>query len=182
MEIGKINIDFQVLRTYDPKVILIADTSQWKHIIDAPSVIEITLPGSSVPYNFVFDKEKINILNSSIIGITCKACSQNDLIDLPDGIYKIKVKGSPDTFFRERYYLRTDKIQLEIDKLYASVGIDFDPSKQEFRDLLLEIDMMIKASESSIRLGDINKASMYFKCARTSLMNFNECKDCFDNE
>jgi hypothetical protein len=39
------------------------------------------------------------------------------MLDLPDGIYDVTIKGSPDTFQKNRQYLRTTKTQLELDKL-----------------------------------------------------------------
>ena len=176
--IGKINVDFQVLKTYDPKTLLIADTSEWNHIEDQPSIIQITLPGAKKPAELPYDKGKVNILNSSIIGITPKACSVSDLRELPDGIYTIKVIGSPDSFFKERLYLRTERLQLEVDKLYLALGIDFEPEKKEFRDRLFNIDAMLKAAEASVRLGDVSKTSLYFNEAKKLLEDYVDCIDC----
>lgn len=176
--IGKINVDFQVLKTYDPKTLLIADTSDWKHIEDKTSVIRITMPGGIKPAEKFFDKRKINIFNSSILGITPKACTVDELRELPDGIYTIELVGSPDTFKKERYYLRTERMQLEVDKFYVSLGIDFESTKKELRALLYDIDLMIKAAEASIRLGDVSKASSYFKEAKKLLSNYRDCIDC----
>ena len=175
---GKINVDFQVLKTYDPKTLLIADTSDWKHIEGKTSVIEITMPGARIARQLFFDKGKVNVFNSSILGITPKACSVAELKELPDGIYTIKVKGSPDTFNKERQYLRTERLQLQVDKIYLTLGVDFESDKADLREAVYKIDLMIKAAESSIRLGDVGKASKFFDEAKKLLRDFTECRDC----
>jgi len=177
-EIGKINIDFQILKTHDPKVILIADTSDWKHIADKTSVLEITMPGGGVPRELIWNKHKINIVNSSTLGITPKACDATQLVELPDGVYTIAVKGEPNYFCKERFYLRTERLELEVGKLYLSLGVDFDKNleKQKLRDDLLKIDSMIKAANFATMLGELDKTAMYFKEAQKRLKSF--CKSC----
>lgn len=173
---GKINIDFQVLKTNDPKVLLIADTSDWKHIEDKTSVINIIMPGGKIASEKYFKKRSVNIFNSSILGFTPKACSVDELKDLPDGIYTIELLGSPSTFNKKRYYLKTDRLQLEVDSLYVSLGITLDASNKGKRDLLYNVDLLIKAAEASTRLGDISKASMYFSEAREMLDYYKNCQ------
>lgn len=175
-EIGKIHIDFQVLKTHDPKVLLLADTSDWKHIIDTTSVIEITMPGGTIARNLYWDKQKINIFNSSILGITPKACKQEDLRDLPDGIYKILLKGSPDSFNKERYYLRTERLQLEVDKYYVSLGMDYKDEGCTKRDKVYKIDFMIAAAEAATRMTDLSRAGKYYQEAQRLLENLSKCK------
>lgn len=175
---GKINIDFQVLKTYDPKTLLIADTSDWKHIEDKTSLVEITMPGGRVARQLFWDKKKVNIFNSSILGITPKACTVAELKELPDGIYTIKVIGSPDTFFKERSYLRTERLQLKVDRLYLTLGLDFDSEKASLREGVYKIDLMLKAADSAMRLGEISKASSYYKEAQKLLNDFTGCADC----
>ena len=175
---GKINIDFQILKTYDPKTLLIADSSDWKHIEDKTSLLQITLPGAKTPTQLFFDKGKINIVNSSILGITPKACDVSELRELPDGIYTIKVIGSPDYFNKERLYLRTERLQLEVDKLYLALGIDFDPELKPLRDRLFNIQAMINAAEASIRHGDVSKTSLYFNEAKKLVEDYTDCIDC----
>lgn len=177
-EIGKINIDFQVLKTYDPKTLLIADSSDWKHIVDKTSLVHITMPGGRVARELFWEKQKVNIFNSSILGITPKACDISELRELPDGIYTIKVIGSPDTYFKERNYLRTERLQLDLDKLYMELGVDFDPDKKALRDRLNNINIMIKAAESSMRHGDISKTSSYFREAQKLIKDYIECDEC----
>lgn len=178
METGKINIDFQVLKTYDPRTLLIADASDWKHIEDKTSIVQITLPGYKKPKELFWEKQKVNIFNSSILGLTDKACSYSELRELPDGIYTIKVIGSPDYFNKERKYLRTERLQLDVDKLYVELGIDFKDSDQLLRQTVYNIDLMIKAAESSIRRGDVAKASWYYHEAKRLYEDFSECTEC----
>lgn len=175
---GKINVDFQILRTSDPKVLLVADTSDWKHIEDKVSVVKVTLPGSTSPVYKNFKKHNVNIFNSSILGVTPKACTAEDLKDLPDGIYTIEVVGSPNTFNKKRYYLRTEKLQLKLDMQYAALGLDLTHKNSDSRENLLDIDLMIRAAEAALRVGDISKASTYYKEAKSIFDSYVNCENC----
>ena len=59
----KINIDFQIYDSQDPKVFIVLDTSEWAHIERKPSIIEIILPGESKPVTHYYTKNAVNILN-----------------------------------------------------------------------------------------------------------------------
>lgn len=168
-----VKIKFQVLRTDDPKELLIADTSRWSFIYDKPSIIEITLPGYSNPIVHYFEKDKINNFTSASLGINCGAECEEDLVDLPDGIYYIVVKGSPDTFKAERYYLRTEKLQLSLDLMFIKLGLDINNEESSFVDALLNAKMLIEASHSATRLGNIKKAYEYYKEAKRLVDNLN---------
>ena len=45
MSVKNINIKFQILKNNDPKNLVVFDLSEWAHIYDKPSIIEILLPG-----------------------------------------------------------------------------------------------------------------------------------------
>jgi hypothetical protein len=165
--IQKIEVDFQVLKTYDPKKLLIADTSQWSHIIDKPAIIEITLPGSKNAHvNYIDKKNTILVFNSSLLGINCGAGCEEELLELPDGIYYIKVKGSPDTFFKERYYMRSERLQLNLDKIYTTLGFDINRQDRETAETLWECKLLIEAADASCRRGEIPMAVDYYKSAK----------------
>ncbi len=84
-EIGKINIDFQIVESHDPKILMIADFSEWAHIVNEPCVVSITMPGAANPIQYNFVKHNINGFNSNTLGITCSTgCDDPDYLDLPD--------------------------------------------------------------------------------------------------
>lgn len=174
-----INIDFQVVPTGDPKYLLVVDTSEWAHIEGKPSIIEITLPGSKNFITQYFDKGKVNVFNSQNLGFTCYGTTENDLIDLPDGVYKITVKGSPDTFNKERYYLRTEVTEFELNKLFVKYGLDACEVKDKFyEEVFKPIKKNLNAAKANIHIGDIQKANYFLVEAQTAIENYRDCKDC----
>lgn len=151
-----INIDFQIYDSKDPKKFIVLDTSNWGHIQEKPSIIEIILPGEVEPVVHYFNKNAVNIFNSTNLHLSCNDCNDSN-IDLPDGIYDITVKGSPDTFNSNLSYLRTTNTQLKLDKLYIKLSLecyksDNDISKQIHK--LNEIELLLKSAEANVRYGE----------------------------
>jgi hypothetical protein len=61
---SQINIDFQVLTNYNPKYLVVVDTSDWQTLKGKPSIIEITLPGFSDPVVHYYSQGQVNVFNS----------------------------------------------------------------------------------------------------------------------
>ena len=182
-ELKKINIDFQCITSNDPKILMIADFSEWSHIENQPAVISIKMPGSSesIQYNFV--KNNINGFNSNTLGITCDVgCNDPDYIDLPDGIYEICLEASPNTFNKFRYYLKLDATKLELAKQFVKLGFKYsklDEKLVQTRQYLEDIDFYLTLATSSTLLEEIPEASSYFHEAIKMLEKYKECKNCF---
>ena len=131
-----IRLDFQILNTGDPKLLVVMDASVWGFIEDKPSIIEITPPGTTntITYNFV--KGKNNVFNSSNLLIS-PVGTYNDLVD---GIYRVSLKGSPDSFCVHRDFLKTDKVRNELANIYVSLGFDDDEDGDVLNDLIMRAD------------------------------------------
>lgn len=177
MSTGKINIDFQVVVSGDPKYLLIVDTSNWVHIETKPSIIEISLPGYTNPKVLSFYKSKVNIFNSTTLGYTCEANCEEELIDLPDGIYKIVVKGSPDTFYKERYIIRNEKLKYDFAKFVVENGVKNMVVNESFfeSEQYRNIKANTELSESFIYDGKINEANYHLKEAQNLLEKYQDC-------
>lgn len=179
-EIGKPVINFQILNTYDPKMLIIADFSKWLHIENQPAVISIKLPGSKkyIEYNFV--KNKINAFNSNTLGISCDVgCNDPDYSDLPDGIYDVCLQGSPNTFKKQKYYLKIDRTRIELDKQFIKLGFEYSLDNKAYIDHLQTVDILLMAASSATRLGEIPKAHDNFMEALKLLEKYKDCKTCF---
>lgn len=173
--LDNIDLDFQVINTGDPKVLVVSDTSVWGAIEDKPSIIEIIIPGSVKVRTYNFIKGKSNVFNSSNLLITDVGVNS----DLNDGIYSITIKGSPDTNCEHRYFLKADKFQLALDKLYMSLGVynnDKEVTKQ--RNEILNIDSLRKTAEAFVRDGKPNEGLSFFKKAYIKLNDLNDCNTC----
>lgn len=158
----KIHIDFGI--TSNINTLIITDFSDWKHIDQKPSIIEITLPGAHSFITKYFDKYKVNRFNSFDLKVNCiDECHEVDLVALPDGIYNIKVKGSPDSFNREYKYLKADSFQIELDKVFIE---NFGKqTKIEFMKKYEDILYFFRGAQSFIRLNNPTLAGELFQKA-----------------
>lgn len=172
-----ISIDFNV--TSDVYWLRVADYSVWGLAESQPSIIEITLPGYETFITRYYDKNKTNGFNSINLEVNCfdGGCKEPDLVTLPDGIYTIKVKGSPSTNMKERYYLKTDLFDMELDKIIIS---SIESGKyMEIEPELVEIQMLIAGAESNLRFDRIKESGMLFKQAVKQVDRLVNCKNCY---
>lgn len=163
--IGTPIIDFNIYESDDPKIIILADNSQWKILETKPAVIKIILPGSSKEIIHTWIKHRVNVLNSTNLQLSClESCVDNqDLIDLPDGVYQFILEGSPTSYNKKRYYLKTDTIRLEIDEMYVRANIEYSVVDKNLRERLSNIEFMLKSSEAFTRRGDFVMADKCFR-------------------
>lgn len=163
MELNKVKLRFEYLPVYDPKTMLLVCTSDWSFIKNKSSIVEITPPGSSRPIVEYWGKNEVNKYDSESLGLTCNPTCHGDLIPIPDGIYHIKIKGSPDTFSYESYISFDSNLQLSIDKEYSKLGLDIEAEDSVKVNMLWNMKMLLEASRSSIREGNIKRTQEYYR-------------------
>lgn len=108
---NKLNLDILPLDTHNVQTLGLADISYYPMGLGivSPS-IEIT-PPSYTKVTLPFAHKSVTIYNSNILGLTCTD-DDCDLIDLPDGVWKIKYTIAPAyENFVEKTFMRTEKIQ-----------------------------------------------------------------------
>lgn len=154
-------LDFQVLETNDPKVLLVADNSTWGMLEDIDAVIDITVPSGDVPISHYFSKHNVNIFNSVTLVDCDDPLSTNDL---PDGIYFIELKSAGGLSF-PRYYFRSVLLRAKIDKMYVNCTLDCDKINQSMIDNINKIEIYLAGAEAHMRLGNPNKACYYYSLA-----------------
>jgi len=160
---GKPNINFGIYNTYDPSVISCIDLSDWKILQNSPTVMKITLPGSSKQIIQTWAKNKINVYNSINLGLSCLTeCDEQRYEFLPDGIYQFILEGSPTSYNKKRYYLKTDQFRLELDKIYIKLSINFSNKDKAIRDVLEMVEFMLRSAEAFTRDGDFIQAEKAF--------------------
>jgi hypothetical protein len=176
---GQIKIDFDVIQS-TAQTLWIGDSSNWLHIEDTPANISITLPGSKRALVFSFLKKAINSFNSHNLGITCLQgdCTEEQYGDLPDGIYTILLKSSFTGFEKTKFYLKTDRTELELSKVIVKHGFEYSKNDKDFRNKIYDIDWLIKVAKSHAKVGDFVKADRFFQQARELLRTLSDCKDC----
>ena len=179
MEIGKIDINFTVIPDYDPRTLIVGDLSVWRGAENLPATICITPPGSKKPINTVFQKHRLNIFNSTNLGLSCvKECEEQTYEDLPDGVWTLVLKSGYEGLEKVIYYLKTDRFQLELDKIYVRAGMDFDKNKKQFREDLQDLHFLVNSAHAQIRVGDHAKAFRDFQEAQVILSKYIDCKNC----
>src|SRR5690554_4619791 len=148
-----ISIDFQVVPTGNPKTLAVMDTSTWGILEDRPSIIEIIPPNKEEPITHYFEKGKVSIFNSSNLLLS----NIGLYVDMPDGLYTITVKGSPDTNCKKRYFLKDDKTKIELYKMYASLGVEDDKKTKRLKKEIQDVEMLIRGANALIALGKIKR-------------------------
>lgn len=167
-------VDFDIYS--NPYYINVVDASDWGVIAGQPTIIEITLPGDSTPITHYFEQGKVNIFNSHNLGNDCVDCGEVAKNTLPDGVYIIKVIGSPSTYNKELKYLKTDMLQMEVDKLY--IDAYHNASRDNVLTRMTEIEFLLKAAESHLRYDDEREARMIFEQAEKLVSKLRDCKTC----
>lgn len=178
MSVKNVEIKFQVLNNYDPKNLVVLDTSEWAYIKTKPSIIEIILPGFQEPVVHYFNKGGVNVFNSLNLYVNCFDCEKNEEVELPDGVYNITVKGSPDTFQNTLSYLKTDKTRLDLDKLFLKIDFCNKDVDSELIKRIQKIDLYIKAAEANVRYDNICEAQELFFKAQEDIKKLFNCKTC----
>lgn len=175
-----INIDFQVITTFNPKYLIVLDTSDWQLLKGKTTIIEITLPGFSEPVVHYMDQGVVNSFNSFNLGLNCTNCGEKEenLNELPDGVYKITVKGSPSHFQETKYFLKNDNIRLKLDNAFMKFNFLCNEFDKNLLEKIQNIDFLMKAAESSVRLGHHCEAQELMFRAEKEINKLKNCKSC----
>lgn len=171
--VGQVKIDFEVVPTYEIYTLIIADSSDWKYLVNNESVVGITLPGSKKEILHTFKKKSLNIFNSNNLGLSClKECDEQEYISIPDGMYTITLYSSSEYARKSKKYFKTDNLQLELDKEKVKVGFEFKQDNELIIKYLNKTQFFIDAVHSATRIGDTVKAQHYFEIAQKLLNDF----------
>ena len=175
-QIGNININFDTFSN-SPLYLAVMDLSEWVYAEDKPSYISILVPGSKKPKTFSFKKFKTNIFNSHNLGLSClKAdCTKEEYVDLPDGIYTIELLSGFEDISCKKYYLKTDRFEIEYQKVLIAFGTDVD---QNFINYMTKIKYTLDVAKSHTMNGNFVETHKYFQEAKKLLKRYVECKDC----
>lgn len=172
MEIGKPKILAKVLDSNNPQILLVADFSDWLFLKNKPATISITMPGSNKPQVYSFVKGSINKYNSKTLYSDCSECDESNL---PDGIYKIRIDASPNTFFYEFHYLKADSLKLQLAKKIVDIGLVYTEEAKRKMEEIEKIKFYLYEAESNAMLGFISDAQKAFSEAQNLLDRCNNC-------
>ncbi len=142
-------LSFDIIDTHDFKTLGIVDTSWYNPdiTIETPT-LQVTPPGYQVVASPFFMIKSLNIYNSNSFGITRASCEE-ELLELPDGIWKFKYSICPnDKLFIERFYLKTDQIVCRYTQAFLNLDLNTcdDPVDKDKRKKLDEIEFYINGA------------------------------------
>lgn len=175
-----INIDFTVTESWNPATFLVDDNSYWQVIKDKPAIIEIETPGGASHSVNVYTKEGRNNFNSVNLGLNCPTgdCEDVELLPLPDGIYTITVKGSPDSFRKTKKYLRTTNFRMKLMKYKIELYSSMCDVCEKMRNKVIDMEMLLDAAAANIMEDNCKEAQRLFYKAQEMLNTIKECKTC----
>lgn len=175
-------LNFDIIDTHDFKTLGIVDTSWYNPDITVETpTIEIQVPGYTYAASPFFMIKALNVYNSNGLGIT-KASCEEELIDLPDGLYKVKYSICPnDKLFIEKFFLKTDKIMCRYTQSFLSLDLNFPTGSEEEitkRKKLSEIEFYITGAISAANNQNAKLANDLYKKADHLLDQFGKCGVC----
>lgn len=180
LDIETYKIDFLILESNDPKVIVLLDRSVYLDNPEKP-LLEVTLPGFTgyieVPYNI----NGITVLDSDVLKIT-ESCDYDYLADLPDGVWHIRQKVCPvDELFESKCYLKTQRLQEEFNALLLTIsescydGVD----KTEVNNDIIDIEILIKVAKLEAGRCNAQTAIAKYNAANRKITRlFNKINNC----
>jgi hypothetical protein len=134
---NKLSLNLLIIDTHDPRTLGVGDLSFYPMGMQIVSpTIQITPPAFqriTLPYT----AKQATFYNSNTLGLT-NSDDDSQLVDLPDGVWKIKYSISPaNTNFVEKSFLRSDYIQAKFAKALLTTDISSCDSSIKDADKLL---------------------------------------------
>lgn len=170
--------NFIISREVDPEQIMIADASSWGIAETQPAYLTILPPGSTRYINLNFLKHNMMFLTSVNLGLGCLTeCEEQKLEALDDGVWEFCLKSNYEGIQKKRFFLKTDSLRIEMDKLYIKEGIEYNPNSNVVK-ALAKAEWLLKVAESNLRNGNNIKAMQAFNLASKEVEKYKNCKDC----
>lgn len=167
----QVTIDFDIMSN-GVNTLMIADNSYWAYAETLASYVSVTTPGSATPITVSLNKNKVNTFNSHNLGLSCFSGDCNEqFVELPDGIYTVKVYSSYEGINLEKFYLKTDRFELEFAKIAVKHGFEYSGDDILFQDKMLSVQWLLTVAKSHSKLGDFVKAQRFFEQAKKLLKN-----------
>lgn len=168
-------LDFDILDTYDLRVMRVVDNSSWEHLYKETTYIDVITPAKTKPVTNYFYKDKINTLNSNNLELTMTH-QKGELQPLPDGVYKIKIYVCEgDKFSYETCYLRTIKTMIELDKVLIDMNVKGCETDAKTLERYLKIELLLKSAHANVRQGNVEQGMCEFDKAKDMIAKFKTC-------
>lgn len=172
MSNNQVKLNILPIDTHDVRTLGLADISFYPQSVAIVNpTIQITPPGYN-KLTIAFTAKNVTIYNSTILEISC---DDEIMIDLPDGIWKVKYTITPaDTYFVEKSFLRTEKIQqLWGDAFLCLNASCSDHAKKLMQEELEDIWFLIQGAIADANQCNDMEAMNKYRLAMSMLNSFN---------
>jgi hypothetical protein len=169
-------LSFDIIDTHDFKTLGIVDTSWYNPLITIETpTIEILPPGYVNAVSPFFMVKALNVYNSNGVGIT-KASCEEELVDLPDGLWKVKYSICPnDKLFIEKFFLRTDKLRCRYNQAFLTLDLKNECEYREDKmKKLNEIELYIKGAIAAANDQNAKDAHDFYQKADKLLSKYSD--------
>lgn len=174
-------LNFDIIDTHDFKTLGILDTSWYNPDIKIETpTIEILPPGYTVAASPFYMVGALNVYNSNGVGITRASCEE-ELIQLPDGIWKVRYSICPnDKLFIEKFFLKTDIIRCRYTKAFLNLDLNTcdNPYNVEKKKKLEEIEFYINGAVAAANDKDTKLANDLYNKASKLLDRYSDKCSC----
>lgn len=170
-------LSFLIPPVIDPKSIIFIDASDYLKGGPETPLLDITLPGYNKFFQVNIKASSINSFNSSSIGLN-QVVFQEELLDLPDGVWQFKYKVCPYNYtFVELKHMRVTKLRARLGDLHER--IDLTERNNETEKILSYINILISGAEDVVEK-DSKKAQLYYQTADKLVSKLLDkyCKNC----
>jgi len=138
-------IDFEIISTGNPKTLVFIDSSVYIGQPDRP-LLEVLMPGYNKYFLVNIVANQVNTFNSNTLGLT-DLLNADCLIDLPDGVYRLKYKICPYNLnYKLKSFCRTNILEQRITFIYEKIGASDCSRKEDLTIMndLAEIHMLVE--------------------------------------
>lgn len=169
-------LDFEILQTGNPKTMVFLDSSDYKDEQPDKPLLEVTFPGYNKYFIVNVKARSVNTFNSNTLGLT-DLLNNDEMVDLPDGLYKLRYKICPyTTNFKDKVYFRTTLLEAKLGRFYNKL-LTTDCSKSEDKTIgqsLTEINMLL-AGIPLVASVSAEKAQAFYTLANSLVDKMDKC-------
>lgn len=170
-------IDFAILENNNPKTIVLLDQSNYLSVPEKP-LLFITPPGYTGHIELVYNPDSIIVLNSDSLGFTDQT-DYDDLADLPDGVYQIRMGVCPyDELYSKKCYLKTTKLDCKFQNLLLTYDNCDCMDERELKNQIVDLDILVQSAKAEINICNIEKGISKYKSAMKKLENLEKKLNC----
>jgi hypothetical protein len=169
MSIHRHELDFEIFPNSNLLTIVFVDASDYMEQPERP-LLEVTPPGYSKYFLVNIVANRVNTLNSNIIGLT-ETLSNVNLAALPDGVWTFKYKICPyDKVFVRKCHLRTTALECSINNILNSFDdVDCSILDNNMRKEIIDILLLIEMGKAAAEKCDTKKAGDAYTKAHTKV-------------